>query len=377
MANATPSPLDYGIGSLFWKIPEAVIVAETATGKIVLWNPAAERMFGYPAAEVMGHDVQVIVPPAYRDAHRHGMARFHATGHGPLVDGHRPVELPALHRDGSVFTIELSLSPTTGPGGVTYAMALVRDISARKAAEAELRQAYDELKAADRYKDEFLSVISHELRTPLNFIIGFASVMYDGVDGPLTQGQHDHLGKILEGSDRMLALVDDLLDFAKLQAGKFQVDCRPTAYAPLVHNVISSLAPLAEAKQIRLVKDVQANVKLEIDGQRIVQVLMNLLSNAIKFTPAEGQIVVRAYVEGGALVTEVKDTGLGIVPADLPRVFEKFKQVDMSATRQAGGTGLGLSIAKALVEAHGGTIGAISDPGHGSTFWYRLPLAQG
>jgi signal transduction histidine kinase len=138
--------------------------------------------------------------------------------------------------------------------------------------------------------------------------------------------------------------------------------------------VIATLAPLAEDREIRLTSDVQVDVLPTIDGPRVIQILTNLLSNAIKFTPPHGEVRLVARVEGEELVTEVTDTGPGIAEADIPRVFEKFKQLDMSTTRQVGGTGLGLSIAKALVEAHGGTIGAISELGHGSTFWFRLPL---
>ncbi|MDB5098104.1 MAG: sensor signal transduction histidine kinase [Cyanobacteria bacterium RYN_339] len=497
MAHGSSSPLDFGIGALFWQIPEAVIVADGATGQIVLWNPAAEAMFGYTSEEMVGRDVEVIIPPQHRAAHHHGMHRFHETGHGPLIDARKPVELPALRRDGTQLTVELSLSPTTGPDGVAYAMAVVRDVTARKASERalqqqaqlldlahdaiivrelhsrkvtywnrgaerlfgftraevlgrdlvdllrplapvdaiqptleqdgawsgelalrhrdgdtrhvqarmtvqtgaespepvvlellidvgdrkhaaqELQRAYRELMELDRYKDEFLSVISHELRTPLNFIMGFSSLLQDEVVGPLNPQQLDYMGKILNGADRMLMLVNDLLDFAKLQAGKFDMDCHPTPYAPLVMDVVATMEPLAEDKDIRLRTEVDVPMLPYLDGPRVIQVLTNLLSNAIKFTPAHGEVHITARVEGQELVTEVTDTGLGIEEQDLPKVFEKFKQLDMTATRQAGGTGLGLSISKALVEAHGGQIGVTSVPGQGSTFWYRLPLVQG
>jgi protein-histidine pros-kinase len=486
--------MDFGIGTLFWQIPEAVIVADAATGKVLLWNPAAEDLFGYRAAEMVGREVDAIIPARYRAAHHQGLARYHDTGHGHLIDARRAVELPALRRDGTELTVELSLSAATGPNGERYALAIIRDVTARKTAERAMRQqaqlldlahdailvrglhdrrisfwnqgaeqllgypreealgqdvvallrpisgeapiqgaleqhggwsgevtvrhrdgsprqlearmtvqpgldgeapmvlellidlserkrqeamlqrTFQELKQADRYKDEFLSVISHELRTPLNFIMGFASLLEDEVAGPLTPQQHVYTDKILNGADRMLALVNDLLDFAKLQAGKFDIDRHPTPYAPLIQDVIATMAPLAEDREIRLTSDVQVDVLPTIDGPRVIQILTNLLSNAIKFTPPHGEVRLVARVEGEELVTEVTDTGPGIAEADIPRVFEKFKQLDMSTTRQVGGTGLGLSIAKALVEAHGGTIGAISELGHGSTFWFRLPL---
>ncbi|MDB5101048.1 MAG: ATP-binding region ATPase domain protein [Cyanobacteria bacterium RYN_339] len=230
------------------------------------------------------------------------------------------------------------------------------------------------LQEGDRYKDEFLDVVSHELRTPLNFIMGFASVLVDGVQGPLNDDQRSSLEKILEGTERMLALVNDLLDMAKIQAGKFELDCHPVHYAGLVKQVLADLAVTAESKGVTLIAQVDPDLRPNLDGQRIRQTLYNLVGNGIKFTPAGGTVRVTAAVEGDSLVTRVKDSGIGVSPENLPKLFRRFKQLDMSKTRAAGGTGLGLYITKTLVEGHGGTVGAESDPGDGSTFWFALPL---
>jgi signal transduction histidine kinase len=238
-----------------------------------------------------------------------------------------------------------------------------------------LQQANEQLTQADLYKDDFLSVISHELRTPLNFITGFASILDDEVVGPLSDEQHECLGKILNGSERMLGLVNDLLDFAKIQAEKFLLDVRPLDYAALVEDMAGSLQALAGPRRIALVTEVAVADPVPLDGVRVGQVLTNLISNAIKFTPEGGEIRVRAWVDGDCLITEVADNGIGIAPENLSKVFEKFKQLDMSATRQVGGTGLGLAITKALVEAHGGTIVVTSEPQVGSTFRFSLPVA--
>jgi signal transduction histidine kinase len=238
----------------------------------------------------------------------------------------------------------------------------------------ELQAANERLRQTDRYKDEFLSVISHELRTPLNFITGFASILDDEIDGPLNERQHQHLNKILSGSERMLHLVNDLLDFAKLQAGKFELAPAPTPYAPLVEEVASALRPLADHKHVKLQLQVDVPGAPVLDESRVVQVLTNLISNAIKFTAPEGTILIRAAAKDGWLLTEVTDSGVGIAEMDLPKLFNRFRQLDMSTTREAGGTGLGLAISKALVEAHGGEIGVKSQVGEGSTFWFRLPL---
>jgi PAS domain S-box-containing protein len=240
---------------------------------------------------------------------------------------------------------------------------------------AELEESNERLRLADQYKDDFLSVISHELRTPLNFIMGFASILDDEVAGPLSEDQHDYLQRILYGSERMLHLVDDLLDFAKMQAGKLVLMPREVPYGPIVDEVVRALTPLANQKGVTLVADVDVAEPPCLDDQRVVQVLTNLVNNGIKFTPQGGQVAVHAWLEGDMVVTEVTDSGKGICADDLPQLFVRFKQLDMSATREAGGTGLGLSITKALVEAHGGEISVSSlGSGQGSTFRFSLPV---
>jgi signal transduction histidine kinase len=238
--------------------------------------------------------------------------------------------------------------------------------------EKELEEANEKLKNADRTKDHFLSVISHELRTPLNFIMGFASLLQDEVLGPLNDKQLEAMGKILAGADRMLMLVNDLLDFARLQAGRFQLSPVATDYRPVVDEVIATMQPLATQKKLTLSADVRLAGPVTLDPQRITQVLTNLVANAVKFTD-HGEIRIEAFERDGQLVTEVHDTGMGIPPDQISKLFQRFSQLDMSPTRKVSGTGLGLSIAKAIVEAHGGQVGVRSEPGRGSTFWFTLP----
>jgi signal transduction histidine kinase len=242
-----------------------------------------------------------------------------------------------------------------------------RELTAQKEREIEV------LQQADRTKDEFLSVISHELRTPLNFITGFASTLADEVQGQLNSAQREAVHKILNGSERMLLLVDDLLDYAKIQSGRFELGPQPTSYGPLVSEAVALMRALADPKGITLETDVRVDGKPNFDGARVIQVLTNLLSNAVKFTEAGGTVSVRAYRRDDVVVTEVRDNGLGIAAEDMPKLFTRFQQLDMGNSRRAGGTGLGLAICKALVEAHGGGIGVESTPGAGSTFWFTLP----
>jgi signal transduction histidine kinase len=230
------------------------------------------------------------------------------------------------------------------------------------------------LEQSDRHKNEFLDVISHELRTPLNFIMGFASVLVDEVQGPINETQQRSLERILEGTERMLRLVNDLLDLAKLQAGKFELELDTVPYTPLVERVMEDLGPAARARGVVLQCDVKVDVMPYIDEQRMSQTLYNLIGNALKFTPKGGVVRLKAYAKDDKLVTEISDTGVGVSLEDLPKLFTRFKQLDMSKTRGAGGTGLGLYISKSFVESHGGEIGVDSELGKGSTFWFTLPL---
>lgn len=254
------------------------------------------------------------------------------------------------------------------------------DIEDRKRAD-ELERKNAELREVDTLKDQFLSVVSHELRTPINAITGFGSILEDEIAGPLTEPQHRYLGKLLDGANALLALVNDLLDMSRIQAGKFHLTPQPTHFPLIVHDALANLQPLADRKQQLLHNEVPGDLpELVADAQRINQVLINLVGNAIKFTPDGGTITVRACLERApstgapVLRCEVHDTGPGIAPENLPRLFKQFGQLDMSSTRKAGGTGLGLSISKALVEAHGGQINVESQVGRGSTFWFTLPL---
>lgn len=232
----------------------------------------------------------------------------------------------------------------------------------------------------DRVKDEFLSVISHELRTPLNFIMGFASILEDELHGPLNPDQGRFVARILAGTDRMLTLVQDLLDVAAMQAGRFALLRAPAEPATLIAEVAGALRPIADGYGVAVVVGNAPSEAVPLDAARFVQVLTNLASNGLKFTPSGGKVIIDARLTGAGvdrlLTVDVRDTGIGIAPADLPKLFGRFQQLNMSATREVGGTGLGLSIVKALVEAHGGTIAVVSELGKGSTFTIALPVPE-
>jgi signal transduction histidine kinase len=242
----------------------------------------------------------------------------------------------------------------------------------------ELEEANRQLREADRHKDEFVSVISHELRTPLTVVIGYADLLNRGVVGQLTPAQADVAGHIGRGARRLLALVMDLLDYAQLQAGRMAPQLDPTDLAAVVADLDQEFRPAAQAKRIQYDTGWDGAERApRLDGQRLRTVLRHLVGNALKFTPDGGRVELHLAATAEELTAEVRDNGVGIAPEHQARLFEGFRQGDMSSTRVAGGLGLGLAIARAMVSALGGTIGVRSAPGEGSTFWLRLPLQDG
>ena len=259
-------------------------------------------------------------------------------------------------------------------GAVEGVLVLANEVSDRIEKERLQHERIEVLEQSDRMKDQFLSILSHELRTPINAIMGFGSILEDGVAGPLSPDQRRYTSRILGGAEALLALINDLLDMSRLQAGKFALEPRAVDPAAVAREAVANLAALAERKAQALELAIDGPLgTIQADPQRVTQVIVNLVGNAIKFTPDGGRIALRAAVAPGAVRFEVRDSGPGIARTDVGRLFKPFSQLDSSNTRTANGTGLGLSICKALVEAHGGAIGVESEPGRGSTFWFTLP----
>jgi signal transduction histidine kinase len=250
-----------------------------------------------------------------------------------------------------------------------------------------------ELQRATRLKSEFLANMSHELRTPLNAIIGFSDLMLSGSVGPVAPEHREFLEAILRNGRHLLELINGILDLSKIEAGRMSLTLAPTDLREAITGAVTDTESLRRAKRQNVwleLDDTPLNVVA--DGVRVRQVLFNLLSNASKFTGEGGSIILSALStraplappadragDERKLVTKevvwvsVADTGIGIAPEDMPKLFQEFSQVDSSASRQAQGTGLGLALSRKLVEMHGGTIGAESLPGRGSTFWFILP----
>ncbi|MDB5099207.1 MAG: hypothetical protein JWM80_3628 [Cyanobacteria bacterium RYN_339] len=224
----------------------------------------------------------------------------------------------------------------------------------------------------DELKSGFVSAVSHDLRTPLTSIQGYAEFLEDGIGGTLTAQQREYVNQIMLGSARLEHLVDDLLDFARIEAGTFQLRWEHVELAGKASEIAESLRPIVQEHAQRLDLELgERDGVVWMDPHRIGQVLTNFLSNAIKFTPRGGRLALRVRHQDGRLRCEVEDTGPGIAAADLPLLFKRFSQLGQG--REKGGTGLGLAISKAIVDAHGGEIGVDSQPGNGSIFWFTLP----
>ncbi|HEY9900556.1 MAG TPA: AAA family ATPase [Pantanalinema sp.] len=251
-----------------------------------------------------------------------------------------------------------------------------RELEARVAERtACLQEAYEQLKALDQMKTNFLGLVSHELRTPLTSIQGYAEFLEDGISGELSGAQHEYVKQIKHGTLGLARLVDDLLDFARMEAGSFKLVPEPFDLAENIAETLESLSPVVQEKGLSVeMRLPDAAAPITADPGRIAQVLLNLLGNAIKFTPAGGRITLSLRAMDAEWRVEVRDTGIGIAHDHLSKLFQRFYQVDSSSTRRHGGTGLGLSIAKSIIEAHGGRIGVGSSPGEGSTFWFTLPV---
>ena len=351
------------------------IIAIDGSGRIVEFNTAAEQMFGYQRGDAVGTEMaELIVPSAFRDAHRAGLRRHRQSGQSPMLG--RRIELLACRRDGSEFPVELTITRMRVRGAWRF-VGFIRDITERKQHEREReglmireREAHDEARAANALKDEFLAALSHELRTPLNAVLGWSDML---LKGAVEADRVRHIAEIIKrNAAAQQRLVEDMLDLSTFVSGRMRISAESLLIGESVHAACEVVKPAAEAKHLRLVAAVPA-ARIIGDKMRLQQVFWNLLTNAVKFTPVGGCVTASGQVEGDHAVIRVIDTGQGIDPAFLPFVFDRFRQARDS--RQLGGVGLGLAIVKQIVEAHGGTVAAHSEGiGRGATFVVSLPL---
>ena len=382
-------------------LANSIILRWTRDGRITFMNEFGQRFFGFSEDEIAGrHVVGTIVP------------ENETTGRDlrPLMDEicaapdkyERNVN-ENIRRDGRRVWIDWTNKIVLDPDGrVKEILSIGSDITDRIRADEEIRRlnldlrrhadelekrvetrtaelvvAKEQAEAADRIKSAFLAAMSHELRTPLNSIIGFTGILLQGLAGPLNSEQQKQLGMVQSSSRYLLSLINDVLDISKIEAG--QLELSPETFDPRgsVEKLVDLVSPMAAQKGVAVRLDVDEDVgALTTDQRRFEQVLLNLVNNAVKFTE-KGQVQVSCRREDGHLLVSVADTGIGIRPEELPKLFQPFQQLDMGLTRRYEGTGLGLSIARKLTEKMGGTVNVESRWGEGSTFTVRIPTGTG
>ncbi|GGX59716.1 hybrid sensor histidine kinase/response regulator [Tateyamaria omphalii] len=351
---------------------DAVLVVDT-NGRIVEFNGAAEAVFGFTRAEALGGDMaEMIVPGHLRDMHRKGMARYLETGEQKVIGAGR-IRLEALRKSGEVFPVELSISLSEADGERVF-VSFLRDITPELEAEEELKTARDKAQESEKAKSDLLTVMSHEMRTPLNGILGSLALIEQDT---LNERQKRHLNSISVSGELLLSHVNDVLDLSSLSSDaapqpKVTFDLRE-----MVQQMADSLAANAQARGNTLTIEFLSDDLGTVCGAKrsLQQCLINLIGNAIKFT-SDGVVglEIERLNDTDLVEIRVSDTGVGIAPENLERIFEEFVTIDTTYARENVGTGLGLAITKRLVEAMEGEIEADSVPGEGSLFTLRLPL---
>jgi PAS domain S-box-containing protein len=347
--------------AMFVNTPVAVTTLDE-DGKIVSWNQAAEKLFGYSQEEAVDQVLDDLIAKndtIYEEAVRYtqqtlNMQRVHAITN-------------RTRRDGTFVEVELMSVPVIFSGEIIGYIALYYDIG-------ELQEARRAAEAANKAKSDFLARMSHELRTPLNAIIGFTRLVKRKGADALPGRQVENLEKVLVSADHLLALINDILDLSKIEAGAMEV--KPTSFKveSLIDLCLATTQPLVKSENVTLNKKVDDGLPDIIsDENKVKQILLNLLSNAAKFT-TKGSITLEASLNDGMMNLSVTDTGIGISDEALERIFEEFQQADMTTTREYGGTGLGLSISQRLAHLLGGELVANSIERKGSTFTLILPL---
>ncbi len=361
------APAALGFGRLFSTIRDAVIVGDPRTGRIVLWNDAAEGIFGYSALEAIGSPMEMLVPDSLKELHRIGLRRYAETGHGPLVDSGEIVELPAIRKDGSKIFVELTLTPIEGeevPG--RFAVALVRDVTEKKRYSDDLARANEELHAVNQAMRDFVAVASHDLRSPITSILGFATTLSKRWGETLEKDKLDYL-EIIERQARQLSrLVDDLLTISEVEGGAININKVETQVDDAIARGIEFYSHAADIEVA-----IAPGLTVIADPDHVHRIIANLVGNATRY--GKPPVRIAAAPANGSVEIRVSDSGEGVPDEFAPRLFEKFARADTEATRREKGSGLGLSIVRGLAQANDGEVWYERAQPHGACFGVRFP----
>ena len=345
------------------------IISISAEGMVLHVNGAAERLFGWTASEMIGQNINMLMPEPYRSEHDGYLSRYLDTGEPRIIGSAR--EVMARRKDGSTFPIRLAVGHARLPDGNMF-VGYITDITERRFLEQDLRDAKNRAEQAAASRTAFLANMSHEIRTPMNSILGFAEVL---LNAKPTEEQAHALGIVRNSARALLRLLNEILDSAKLDRGAMELLNMPFDLRALAEEIVAGMTTTADKKSIRLALHYDEDLPLRFLGDelRIRQVLSNLLGNAVKFTH-EGSVELTIAADSGKVHFIMADTGIGIAPDRLERIFDPFTQADASLARRYGGTGLGTTISKQLVELMSGRIWVESELGRGSRFHVMLPL---
>ncbi|MEQ1704611.1 MAG: response regulator [Rickettsiales bacterium] len=369
------------------------IITINPRGIIESFNPSAERIFGYEAKEVIGKNVNMLMPEPYHSAHDGYLKHHTDTGEEKVIGIGREVQ--AKRKDGSIFPMDLAVNAFETNGQKMF-VGSIRDITERKAAEKRITEYADRLELnnmalleareqaehANRMKSEFLATMSHEIRTPMNGVIGMTELL---LESNLTIRQQDYARTVMGSAEALLAIINDILDFSKIESGKLELETIPFDLQSMIDETSELMAVKAREKAIELILRFVPGTATNLVGDptRIRQLVTNLIGNAIKFTEKGRVLVTMEEIacditkQNKAMIkVSIEDTGIGISKEAQAKLFQKFSQADSTTTRKYGGTGLGLAISKQLCEMMGGEIGLDSTEGAGSTFWFTMDLTR-
>ena len=347
------------------------VISKNIEGVVTSWNAGAERIFGYSAEEMIGQSIRRLIPADRVGEESEILAKLRAGGRIDHFDTIR------MTKDGRLIAISATISPMRdATGTIIGASKIARDITQQKQGEADLRAARDAAETANRAKDEFLAALSHELRTPLTPVLMLAADMEKSAELP--ERVRNDFAMIRKNVELEARIIDDLLDLTRITHGKLALCFEPVDVHALIEHALAILRSDREAKKITIECALDAPAhQASGDGVRLQQVFWNVLKNATKFTLAGGRITIRSWNEDGGLRVSITDTGLGITPEEMPRIFTAFAQGREAAAARFGGLGLGLSITALLMREHRGRIWAESaGRDQGATFHLELPLAS-